>query len=82
MKYLLECLGMIAARQQITTLLQPVLPDLSVKANALLGIEGPSVWEDVQTPLTGNAVAKFEHLMRRVDPDRVQAIVDASAEPA
>jgi len=68
--------------RQITTLLQPVLPELSVKANALLGIEGPSAWSDAQTPLTGNAVAKFEHLMRRVDPERVQAMVDASAEPA
>jgi methionyl-tRNA synthetase len=67
--------------RQITTLLQPVLPELSAKANALLGIEGPSTWDDAQTPLTGNAVAKFEHLMRRVDPDRVQAIVDASAQP-
>jgi methionyl-tRNA synthetase len=68
--------------RQITTLLQPVLPALSLKANALLGIEGPSVWDDARTPLTGNPVAKFEHLMRRVDPDRVQAVVDASAEPA
>jgi methionyl-tRNA synthetase len=68
--------------RQITTLLQPVLPELSVKANALLGVEGPSAWEDAQTPLVGNPVAKFEHLMRRVDPDRVQAVVDASAEPA
>jgi methionyl-tRNA synthetase len=43
---------------------------------------GPSAWDDAQTPLTGNLVAKFGHLMRRVDPDRVQAVVDASAEPA
>ena len=65
---------------QITLYLEPILPDLSVRARALLGIDGNASWEDVQSPLVGNAVAKFEHLMQRVDPERIKALVAASAE--
>jgi methionyl-tRNA synthetase len=64
--------------RQLTTYLQPILPDLSVKANALLGQEGESRFEEAQSPLEGAPVGKFKHLMQRVDPDRVQAMVDAS----
>ena len=64
--------------RQLTTYLQPILPDLSVKANALLDQEGESRFEDAQFPLTGASVGKFKHLMQRVDPERVQAMVDAS----
>ncbi|MFP6641470.1 MAG: methionine--tRNA ligase [Myxococcota bacterium] len=64
--------------RQLTTYLQPILPDLSDKANALLSVDGPSRFDDAQQPLCGVPVGKFEHLMRRVDPDRVQAMVEAS----
>ena len=37
--------------RQLTTYLQPILPDLSVKANALLGQEGESRFEDALSPL-------------------------------
>ena len=64
---------------QITTYLQPILPELSVQARALLGLEGEARWEEAATPLTDRPVAKFKHLMQRVDPERVQAMVDAGA---
>ena len=64
--------------RQLTTYLQPILPDLSVKANALLSQEGESRFEDAQSPLEGVPVGKFKHLMQRVDPERVQAMVDAT----
>ena len=64
--------------RQLTNYLQPILPDLSVKANALLSVDGSSRFEDAQQPLCGLAVGKFEHLMRRIDPERVQAMVEAS----
>ncbi len=64
--------------RQLTTYLQPILPELSVRANALLGQEGSSRFEDAQRPIEGAPVAKFEHLMQRIDPERVQAMLDGS----
>ena len=66
--------------RQLTTYLQPILPGLSAKANALLSAPEQSRFEDVREPLLGNEVGKFEHLVRRVDPERVEAMVEASAQ--
>ncbi|HTN00239.1 MAG TPA: methionine--tRNA ligase subunit beta, partial [Planctomycetaceae bacterium] len=33
-------------------------------------------WEDVRRPLVGTPVSKFEHLMKRVDPAQVQAMIE------
>ena len=66
--------------RQLTSYLQPILPGLSAKANALLSAPEESRFEDVLQPLLGNEVGKFEHLMRRVDPERVQAMIEASAQ--
>jgi methionyl-tRNA synthetase len=65
---------------QLATYLQPILPRLAADARTLLAVAGEGAWETVQTPLVGNAVAEFRHLMRRVDPERVQAIVAESTE--
>jgi methionyl-tRNA synthetase len=67
--------------RQLTTYLQPILPGIAEKSNALLSAEAGG-FDDVKTPLTGNLVQKFEHLMRRVDPDAVHAMVEASAAKA
>ena len=64
--------------RQLTVYLQPILPELSTKANELLGQESESHFSEAQSPLTGVSVEKFEHLMRRVDPDRITAMVEAS----
>jgi methionyl-tRNA synthetase len=65
--------------RQITVYLSPVLPNLAERATALLNAE-PVSWQTAATPLVGNVVAPFEHLMRRVDPARVEAMVEASRE--
>ena len=39
-------------------------------------------WEQSQRPLLGTPVGKFVHMMQRVDPKRIEAMVAASAEPA
>ena len=65
--------------RQITVYLAPVLPDLAERGAALLSA-GPITWEDTQTPLEGNVVAKFEHLMQRVDPKKLEALIAASQE--
>ena len=67
--------------RQIAIYLEPVLPDIAKKTCSLLAA-APARWEDSRTPLVGNSVAKFEHLMRRVDPEKVQAMVAASRQEA
>ena len=65
---------------QITTYLDPILPNLGEQARALLSAPGAARWEAAATPLTARPVARFKHLMQRVDPERVQAMVDASSQ--
>ena len=65
--------------RQITIYLCPVLPNLAERASHLLGAE-PARWQDTATPVAGSVVAKFEHLMRRVDPERIEAMIEASRE--
>jgi methionyl-tRNA synthetase len=65
---------------QITTYLDPILPNLGDQARALLSAPGAARWEAAATPLTARPVARFKHLMQRVDPERVQAMVDASSQ--
>lgn len=65
--------------RQITVYLAPVLPDLAARATELLNAE-PITWQSAQTPVTGSAVAPFSHLMQRVDPKRIDALVEASQE--
>ena len=65
--------------RQLVVYLAPVLPDLATKTSMLLGAPIEH-WDDAKTPLEGNIVAKFEHLMQRVDPKRIEAMVEASRE--
>jgi len=67
--------------RQLAIYLAPVLPRLTQQTGDLLN--DPIVsWEQSQKPLLGTPVGKFTHLMQRVDPKRVEALVAASAEPA
>ncbi|MBL9152145.1 MAG: methionine--tRNA ligase [Verrucomicrobiales bacterium] len=67
--------------RQLAIYLSPVLPDLAEKAGALLN--DPIVsWEQAATPLTGTPVAKFQHMLQRVDPAKVQAMIEESREQA
>jgi len=65
--------------RQITGYLEPVLPDLAAKSRELLNAGTEGSWGDTAAPLCGSPVAKFRHMMRRVDSDRIQAMLEASA---
>ncbi|HWB00135.1 MAG TPA: methionine--tRNA ligase subunit beta, partial [Pirellulales bacterium] len=65
--------------RQLVVYLAPVLPKLAAQAGDLLG-KPIERWEDAASPLVGTPVRKFEHMMTRVDPKQVQAMVDASRE--
>jgi methionyl-tRNA synthetase len=65
--------------RQLAVYLAPVLPKLARQTGQLLGEEIVR-WDQSQKPLLGKPVRKFEHLMQRVDPKQVEAMVAASKE--
>ena len=67
--------------RQIVVYLSPVLPKLAEQTGELLN--DPIVsWDQAKKPLVGTAVNKFNHLMKRVEPDKVKAMIDDSKEEA
>lgn len=63
--------------RQIVVYLTPVLPKLAEQTGDLLG-EPITAWEQSQTPLTGTPVAKFKHLMNRVETEKLSAMIEES----
>lgn len=61
--------------RQLAVYLAPVLPRLARQTGELLGAP-ITRWNDAQTPLTGTPVAPYQHLLTRVDPVKIQAMLD------
>ena len=59
--------------------LRPILPGTAEKAEAFLRV-APLAWDDLALPLLGHVIGAFEPLMTRVDPKRVEAMLEASKE--
>jgi len=58
--------------------LKPVLPRMAEKSEAFL--QCSLDWTALEAPLLGNQIAKFKPLLTRIDPDKVEAVVEASKE--
>jgi methionyl-tRNA synthetase len=71
------CTVILNLYRQIVVYLAPVLPRLAEQTATLLNAP-VAAWDDAKSPLVGTPVAEFEHLMQRVDPKKVQAVIDAS----
>ncbi len=68
--------------RQLAVYLKPVLPDLADKTDALFGIPIDS-WAAATTPLVDIPVNPFKHMMARINPADVQAMIeDSKAESA
>jgi methionyl-tRNA synthetase len=65
--------------RQLVVYLAPVLPKLAEQTGVLLS-KPITDWNQSQTPLVGTPVQTFSHMMTRVEPKQVQAMVDASRE--
>ncbi len=63
--------------RQLVIYLTPVLPDLARQTDELLNVPIDH-WNDAQTPLTGTAVSKFQHLMKRIEEKQVSAMIEES----
>ncbi len=59
--------------------LKPVLPAMAERVEAFLRCD-PLTWINIAEPLLSHTIARFEPLMTRIDPDRVEAVLAASRE--
>ncbi|MCL1857396.1 MAG: methionine--tRNA ligase [Kiritimatiellaeota bacterium] len=57
--------------------LAPVLPDYAARVATLFG-ETPFAWDALQQTRENCALAPYEYLAERVDPDKVKAMVESS----
>jgi methionyl-tRNA synthetase len=67
--------------RQLMVYLAPVLPEMSVNVQTFLNLDSMD-WSSRTQPLVGHKINKFKPLMTRVDPDKVQAMVEDSKETA
>ena len=63
--------------RQLVVYLAPVLPRLAQQTGELLG-EPITSWDQAKTPLVGTPVAKFKHMLRRVEEKDLQAMIEES----
>ncbi len=63
--------------RQLVLYLAPVLPRLAEQTRALLGV--PLLdWRESAEPVVGTAVGEFQHMLKRVEPKQVQAMIENS----
>lgn len=63
--------------RQIVIYLAPILPKLAEDCAALLGAPLDR-FEAAKKPLAGTPVGTYQHLMKRVEPEKVQKMIDES----
>ncbi|NLF69116.1 MAG: methionine--tRNA ligase [Candidatus Anammoximicrobium sp.] len=66
--------------RQLAIYLAPVLPRLAEQTGQLLHTPIRH-WDESKTPLTGVAVAAFQHMLKRVEKKDVDAMIEDSKEP-
>ena len=72
------CSEAIEAFRLLTLYLKPVLPKVAEAVEGFLNI-APLAWTDAATPLpAGHAINAYSHLMTRVDPKLITALVEAN----
>jgi methionyl-tRNA synthetase len=75
------CTVILNLYRQLAIYLAPVLPRLATQSGELLGAPLTD-WAEAKTPQLGSQVGRFQHLMQRVDPKKVAALLAAHGEPA
>ena len=63
--------------RQLAVYLAPVLPRLAAQTGELLG-EPITAWNQAQRPLLGTPVGEFQHMLKRVEPQQVNAMISES----
>jgi len=65
--------------RQLVIFLKPVLPHLAADAEAFLNVT-PLRWTDHETLLANHQLNAFKPLMARIEPAKIEAMIDASKE--
>ena len=73
------CSASLNVFHQLALFLAPILPRIAAEARKLLGAPESFTFADATVPVVGTRVARFEHLLQRVDPAKVQGMIEASA---
>ncbi len=55
--------------------LKPIIPSYTAKVEALFG-ESPYQWDDAQKTIENHKLEEFKHILERLDPKKVDAIVE------
>ncbi len=71
------CTGALNAFKVIAILLQPVLPEFGAKFSAMLNVPSQT-WANLDDVLEHTTVRPYEHLVRRVERSKVDALVSDS----
>jgi methionyl-tRNA synthetase len=71
------CSVTLEAFRVLTLYLRPVLPQLAMQVEEFLQIE-PLMWRHLDDSLAGKTIKPFSHLMTRIDPKQVEALVEAN----
>jgi len=75
------CSTALALFRELTLYLKPILPQLATQAEKLLNV-APLVWSDAWKPLeAGHLIAPYTHLMARVDPKLLDALLPPEEAP-
>lgn len=65
--------------RQLVIYLAPVIPDIARQAGELLN-DPITSWEQAKTPLTGNSISKFKHMMKRIEEKDIEKMIDETKE--
>ena len=63
--------------RQLAIYLAPVLPRIAQQTGELLGVPIQH-WSDVNSPVLGQMVRPYQHMLKRVDTKKVQAMIEES----
>ncbi|TQV71638.1 methionine--tRNA ligase [Aliikangiella marina] len=65
----------------LTIYLKPAIPAMAEKVEAFLNVE-PLQWSDISEVLQGRTVNKFKPMVQRIDPKKLEAMIEEGKEEA
>ena len=71
------CTDALNAFRTLTYYLAPVLPGVAERVAAMFGLTLPLRWDDI--PQIATSIRPYEHLMSRIDPKQVDALLEGPA---
>ena len=61
----------------LMTYLKPVLPEMAIRSEEFLNVDSLK-WADIQHPLINHKINKFKPLMKRIEDDQIDQMVESS----